>query len=336
MPAIGIGLPRQRLRWALLASLLLHLLAAGNVALLRWPLDDAPTRLDVSLAASPAPPARPASPRPEPRRSDPPPSPVPAPSEDPVPPAQEAAAPAPPLAAANPIPAEPPPESGSTSTLLPTQGELRYRLYWGKSRWLAGQAVHHWRIDNGYYRLSSTVRTTGLFALLRPFEMIESAQGQLIGDKLRPLQFSTQFNGQTPNLAMFNWEKGSYRWFGAKGSFTQPLPARAYDKISFLYQLALARERKDMFPAQITLGWHLEAFAIEDMGLEEVDIEGTPHIATHLRRTAVADGAADIDIWLSATRSLPIKMVYASRSGDRFEQLIAADSIPGEEDSAWK
>lgn len=329
----------MRLTTALLASLLAHLALLGNLANFRWPAappDDGPV-LHARLSAEPAkqrlaaateraelPPAMP--PRAQPQRA----------MESAPPPFDEIprVEPAPMLAEEVPAAAvEAPPvatEANNESPLrgLPPGGTLVYRFYWGKSRWLAGQAIHQWFVDHQSYVLSSQVTTTGLFGLLHPVRLVETSQGMVVGGRLRPQMFITQLDDHPPAIGYFNWEKAYYRWYRRDAqTFTQPLPANAYDKISFLYQLYIDTSR-DAFPSpHITTGRRLEAYDIRNLGVEEVDIDGSPHAAIHLTRVRPSADLEQIDIWLSLRDKLPVKMSYANQAGDYFEQLITADSL---------
>jgi len=212
---------------------------------------------------------------------------------------------------------------------LPPNGKLVYRFYWGKSRWLAGLAIHQWVIENGNYTLSSTVSTTGLFQFFHPIKMVEIAKGKIIGDTLRPMEFSTQFNENPPAVAIFDWGTGLYRWSRGKAFFSQPLSRNSYDKISYLYQLYLTQEKEKYLSPEITIGRRLEHYDILNLGVEDVEIDGMPHQAVHLKRATTAPDMEKIDIWLStAMNNFPLKMTYENRAGDYFEQLIAIDSLP--------
>lgn len=212
---------------------------------------------------------------------------------------------------------------------LPPSGELIYKFYWGKSRWLAGLAVHQWVIENGYYTLSSKVSTTGLFGLFHPTRLIEISKGIMLDEGLRPLQFFTQLNENPPAVAIFDWERGYFRWFRDKASFSQPLSANSYDKISYLYQLYLTPQKEKFLSPDITTGRRLEHYDIQNLGVEELDIDGTVHPAIHLKRATSSADMEHVDIWLSTTRhNLPVKMTYSNNAGDHFEQLISLDSIP--------
>lgn len=230
----------------------------------------------------------------------------------------------------SPIPLNPPKQNSDKLTQhLPPSGELIYKFYWGKSRWLAGLAVHQWVIENGYYTLSSKVSTTGLFGLFHPTQLIETSKGIIIDERLRPLQFSTQLNENPPALAIFDWDRGFFRWFRGKASFTQPLSANSYDKISYLYQLYLTPQNEKFLTPDITMGKRLEHYEIQNLGVEELDIDGTVHPAIHLKRATSSADMDHVDIWLSTTRNnLPVKMTYSNNAGDHFEQLISLDSMP--------
>jgi len=337
--------PKHRLvspfGWALLTSVLLHLAVIGNVVHWRCPLANTavalppPLELHLAAAADTAAPA--ASPIAPARRALPTPA-APAPAAPVPPPAVEntlsAVLPEPmltvpppdPMTIAPTLPAAPTPPSAARR--LPQSGTLSYRFFWGKARWLAGEASQQWLIEDDRYTLSSTVTTTGLFGLLRPFHMVETAKGNVVGDRLRPLQFTMQLNNDMRMVAMFNWEKGYFRWYDGRVANTQPLPANSYDKISLLFQLYIDRGIERLAALHLSLGRRLEASVVEDRGLEEVDIDGTAHVARHLHRPGSAADPGAVDIWLSHAYGLPVKMSYANGNEVYFEQVITADSLP--------
>jgi len=333
----------RRMAWALLASLLLHLALVGDLAmLLRWqpgatPFPYAPlnayltpavagTSFPVAIERSSPPSeaphrfeAEPAFQLPLPRSAD-------VISIEPAGARQEESP-----AYANDIPvAQSPAEQTSERDLqrLPASGKLVYQFYWGKSRWLAGLATHQWVVDNGNYTLSSTVSTTGLFGLIHPVRLVETSQGTVAGDSLRPQMFITQLNEHPPAVSYFNWDKGYFRWYRGAASFTQSLPASAYDKISFLYQLYLTPLKEGSRSTAITVGRRLEHYEISNLGVEEIDVDGKTYPAHHLKRITTSADMEQVEIWLSTRDNLPVKMVYSNAAGDHFEQLIAAESIP--------
>ena len=335
----------RRLAWALLVSLLLHSVLVADVSSLHWwqPAAPAPTPVLLDVLILPQEVPDPPSAAPRQMAPEPPPQPAqpPAPepessaassvietsitAEPPQVPQEQSPANA---AQVSPSQASAKQNDDSVSQRLPAGGTLAYRFYWGKSRWLAGQAIHRWTIENGNYTLSSTVSTTGIFQLLHPLILVETSKGTIVGDTLRPLQFSTQLNDYPQAVAIFDWDKGNYRWFRGKASFVQPLSRNSYDKISYLYQLYLAREKERYFSPEITMGRHLEHYTILNLGAEEVEIDGTLYPALHLARATTSAEMEKIDIWLSTTLNyLPLKMIYANQAGDHFEQLITPDSL---------
>jgi len=328
----------RRLAWALAASLLLHLALVGDLVRPNWWHPDSSPNLHHSLSVElavhersfPAAVARPFPPAQLPHRLETEPA-----FEQPLPLAENAISIDVGLAQQDENPDSPiealqvPVEQtiGGTLQRLPSSGKLVYRFYWGKSRWLAGLATHQWVVDNGNYTLSSTVSTTGLFGLIHPVRLVETSQGVVVGDRLRPQMFITQLNEHPPAISYFNWNKGYFRWYRGTASFTQTLPASAYDKISFLYQLYLTPLKENSYATAIAMGRQLEHYEIRNLGVEEVDIDGLAYPSHHLKRIATSADAEQVEIWLSTRDNLPIKMVYSNSAGDHFEQLIAAESI---------
>jgi len=333
----------RRLAWALAASLLLHLALVGDLVRPNWRYPDSSSNLQHPLSVElapvahersfPAAVARSFPPAQLPHRFEAEPA-----FEQPLPLTENVISidagrvpqdenPDPPIEAVQ-VPVEQ--TTGGTLQRLPSSGKLVYQFYWGKSRWLAGLATHQWVVDNGNYTLSSTVSTTGLFGLIHPVRLIETSQGTIAGDRLRPQMFITQLNEHPPAISYFNWDKGYFRWYRGAASFTQTLPASAYDKISFLYQLYLTPLKDDSYATAITMGRRLEPYEIRNLGIEEVDVDGLAYPSHHLKRITTSADSEQIEIWLSTRDNLPIKMVYSNSAGDHFEQLIAAESIPVE------
>ena len=327
-----------RLAWALLASLLIHLALVGDLVRPNWwRHPDSSSNLHHPLSVELASPER-SFPAAAARRFPSAPHPLEAARtfEQPLPLAENAVSidvvqaqqdenPDPPIEAA-PAPAEQ--TTGGTLQRLPSSGTLEYRFYWGKARWLAGLATHQWVVDGGNYTLSSSVSTTGLFGLIQPVRLVETSQGSVVGDRLRPQMFITQLNEHPPAISYFNWTKGYFRWYRGTASFTQTLPASAYDKISFLYQLYLTPLKVDSYATAITTGRQLEHYEIRNLGVEEIEIDGKLYPSHHLKRITTSADMEQIEIWLSTRDNLPVKMTYSNSAGDHFEQLIAAESIP--------
>lgn len=335
----------RRLAWAVLASLLVHCVVIGGLASPRWWRVASQVPPDSPLEVRLAPPAgekifplvvksdTPPEEDPErPETGQVPPFPLQHPDEPvSIEPAPQASPPSP----GEPVETEAPESrvpghttTGHLAQRLPPSGTLVYQFYWGRSRWLAGLATHQWVIENGYYTLTSSVTTTGLFGLIHPTRLVETSQGSVVGDRLRPQMFVTQLNEFAPAIAYFNWHKGHFRWYRGAISFTQPLPADAYDKISFLYQLYLTPNWETFHSVDITMGRRLEHYEIQNLGVDEIDIGGKVYPAIHLKRATTSAAIEQVEIWLSIDDNLPLRMIHSNNAGDQFEQLISADSIP--------
>lgn len=338
--------PSVRFAWALLASLLIHLALIGNMARLDWWQTTQPgnvtSPLEIQLSPTPGENKLPTAkerirpldqptptPQEEPELSIPAPSPI-VEKVISIDPAEEKQDESPAVSLETPpSPIPPEPINDQVAQRLPPSGKLIYKFYWGEARWLAGQAVHQWVIEKGSYTLSSTVTTTGLVGLFRPIKLVETAQGIVVGGRLRPLKFTSQWNENPAAVSLFVWDKGYFLWSRGNASFTQPLSPNSYDKISYLYQLYISAQKEDFFSPDITLGRRLEHYDIQDLGTEELEIDGEIQLSIHLKRATSSPEMENIDIWLSTTRNnLPIKMTYSNKSGDHYEQLISLDSIP--------
>jgi hypothetical protein len=332
-----------RLAGSLLASLLLHLALVVDISELHWPQATGPATpaapLEVrfsplsSLKVKPAPTTQrlpPVKPTTRTQTSEEAHIPQPLPVVENIISGELTAVPPAPTFVAPPESSPAPSAEPQKTTIqrLPASGKLVYQFYWGEARWLAGRAVHEWVVEGDRYSFSSNVTTTGLFALLHPTRLVETANGLVVGGRLRPLHFSTQLNDYPPILAVFNWQKNYFHWYRNQAAFTQNLPADAYDKISFLYQLYLAEDKDRLSSAHVSTGKELEQYDIENLGRVELEIEGRIFPTLHLRKPASAANSDVIDVWLSTTHKLPIKITQSNTAGYHFEQVISVESMP--------
>ena len=315
---------------AFLASTLLHAAALLGPG---WVLPgssepDPPPTIDAVLArpparAEPAAEARPV-PRPHPNKPRPPsaaqpvvatdsPAPVVAAAAPPVEPPPVAVAPAPTPEPAVPVPAQ---------TSLPGKGRMRYVVTRGEGGFVIGQSIHTWEHDGFSYRLKSLTETTGLAAVFKPVQVLQSSQGEVSADGLRPREFRHERIGGI-DTATFDWLNRFVTYAGRRESIV----GGTQDMLSMYYQIVLLAPKSGMLDMPIATGRKLENYRFEVLG-EEVLTFPTGERRTLRVRTRSGDDT--IELWLrtgdaASARGLPLKIRFTDRKGEIFDQV--ADNV---------
>ncbi|MBM3392511.1 MAG: DUF3108 domain-containing protein [Betaproteobacteria bacterium] len=275
------------------------------------------------LAPQPAPPPLPRA-QPQPRRMPAPPVAEPAPPS--AEPAPQAEAPAPPVAAppaaATPVPVDLPWPRQGRIVFAVTRGE-------GEQGMQLGQSTHAWRHDGIGYRLETVSETTGLVALFRTMRIVQTSEGRVGPEGLLPETFSVERNGKAAEGARF--DRAAMKI--ALTSAGQPrreaaLAGMAQDLASQIYQIGLygAAARVDML---IATGKNVGRYAYEAVGDETLATRFGPLRTWHVKTPAMP-GENAMELWLAQDyRNLPVRIRFADRKGDVYEQNAVELEIDG-------
>jgi hypothetical protein len=228
-------------------------------------------------------------------------------------PATENASATPPAGALEAAPAQP----AVPSDRLPPNGRILFRVDWGDSGFVIGSARQEWTIEDGRYRLVSTVETTGLAALFRSVDIDMESVGRISGDGLQPEVFGVRRSGKKAReRALFDWETLRLRVNEANDYALAP---GAQDLLSFYYQLGfldVAPQRTVSLP--LATGKKYSVYPLENLGDEAVELPLGTLVTRHLR----SPGERLTDIWLAYEyRLLPVKIRHVDDKGKVFVQV---------------
>jgi Protein of unknown function (DUF3108) len=332
---------RRTLAWALLASLLVHLLLILGTPRIEVesPSDtEAPLTVSARLALPPTPrpvdaPAPrtvkprsraarpsslPAAPPAEPREETPAPEPV---TEAPPAIEEETALPDIPFARRAP----PPPPAAVT---LPESADLEYVVFYGEGGFRAGRATHSWRLDGDRYTIRSAVEASGIVSLFYSGQMIHYSEGRLTAQGLRPDRYSLQRGtaDRTETLA-FDWDKLSAVQHYQGVNLQIGMVPGTQDQVSFLHQLPFVLAGESPFSLVIATPRKTEFYEVQVVGMETVRTDAGDIPALHVRRAARED-ASSMDVWLARDLYyLPIKLKLRDNKGNLFEQVLATAKV---------
>jgi len=210
--------------------------------------------------------------------------------------------------------AAPPPGS----IRFPRSGRLEYSVTIGSPPTPVGRATYAWEADEGAYRLSLTAETTGLVGLLRRVRVVQTSEGRITPDGLRPDAFSMDRGGPSARneFARFDWAARQLT-FGYPGTIqTAALGAGTQDTLSLILQFAfvpIGDGRRDVL---LATGRKLHVQTYERVGEEVVETADGDWRAWHLRRVRAQAGDEGYDMWLATDRPfLPVRIRWTDRRG---------------------
>jgi uncharacterized protein DUF3108 len=341
-----LGDHRKTLLWALLASLLIHLLLIlGTPRIDFGSSQDAESPLTLSATLTSPPPvpeprvaptrraSKPAheAPRPRPLPAPPPqepaatapePVPVPVPVEE-APPPVEGLAPLPDIPFAKRTP--PPPPSAVT---LPESADLEYAVFYGDSGFRAGRATHSWRLDGERYTIRSAVEASGIVSLFYSGRMIHQSEGRLTAQGLRPERYSLQRG--TPD----RMESASFDWANLRSNMSfsgvilqSDLLPGTQDQVSFLHQLPFLLAGESPYSLVIATPRKTNSYEVQVVGKETIKTDAGEIPTLHVRRAARED-ASSMDVWLAPDLYyLPVKLRLRDNKGNLFQQVLTAANV---------
>ena len=234
----------------------------------------------------------------------------PASSASPVETPPVAAPPAPDVVPADPAP---PPV---VPIALPGKGRVRYVITRGEGGFVVGQSVHTWEHDGQTYKLQSVTETTGIAAIFKPARVVQSSQGEVTAEGLKPREFRHERVGGL-DTASFDWARRVVAYAGRE----EGLAAGTQDMLSMYYQVVLLAPKSGALDMPIATGRKLESFRIETVGEEVVVL---PAGERRAMRSRIRSGNDTIDLWIAPDmRGLPLKIRFTDRKGEIFDQLAA-------------
>ena len=201
------------------------------------------------------------------------------------------------------------------NSTLPGPGRVRYVITRGESGLVVGQTVHTWEHDGLAYRAQSVAETTGLAALFKPARVMQSSEGELTAEGLKPHEFRHQ-RVVGLDTASFDWARRVVAYAGRE----QAVVPGTQDMLSMYYQLVLLAPQSGALEVPIATGRKLESFRIEVLGEETVALPAGERRAMRLRTRS---GGDSIELWIAADmRGLPVKIRFTDRKGEIFDQIV--------------
>jgi hypothetical protein len=172
---------------------------------------------------------------------------------------------------------------------------------------------------NGHvYELTESWKGKGIFALRgtakRTSRGVVSAQG------LKPLEFTDERTGRSTARAQFDWNAKTVTMQYRGAPRSEPLPAHAQDRLSFMFGFAFAPPRSGsefIFDLLDGRGQSKHVYAVD--GRAQLKTPAGEFNAVKLVRP---DTDELVEIWLAPELSyLPVRILAVSKDGTRYDQV---------------
>ena len=180
------------------------------------------------------------------------------------------------------------------------------------------EIVERLEYSGGNYTLTETWKGKGFYALLGSARRV--SQGTIVKNVLRPREFFDERSGRDTARAWFDWQAWTLtmQYKGQKGS--EPLPANAQDRLSFLLALSLVPGNADSVSYSIADGKGLSRHTYRVMGRERIKIPAGEFDAVKVARNS--DNNESAELWLASQYGhIPLRLLVIEKNGDRFDQV---------------
>lgn len=226
-----------------------------------------------------------------------------------------------PSTAPRPLAAVPPADSRKPGVATwPAQGSIRYRVMYGEGGFEVGEALHDWTHDDKRYRMSVTVKTTGVMGLLRSLQYEQRSEGRIGPKGLVPEHFRVEQSGKKPETAEFDWNTAQVTMRRGSRTRTAPVERGDQDLLSLWHQIGLTDTAALPDQLQVVSGKSATPSVLERVGAERLVLP-IGRLDTQRLRTRALSGKLSIDVWLAPEYgTLPVRIRITDDKGDVLDQ----------------
>jgi hypothetical protein len=206
--------------------------------------------------------------------------------------------------------------AGAAAAEPPPRLELVFALTRNGSA--MAEVVERLEYSGGNYQLTETWKGRGLYALLGSARRV--SQGSVAQGTLRPREFFDERSGRDTARAWFDWKTHTLTMQYKGNRASEPLPANAQDRLSFLFALSFVPGSAESVSYTIADGKGLSRHVYKVAGRERVKTPAGEFDAIKVSRQGADRESAEL--WLAAQRNyIPVRLLVVEKDGTRYEQV---------------
>jgi len=210
----------------------------------------------------------------------------------------------------------------------PSAGEIKYDVMRGENGMKLGEGRHGWEHDGSRYRMQTKLETTGLVGLLYSFNYVQTSEGEVADNGLRPVYFSVERSDRDTESATFDWDDKSVLIERRRDrKDTHDIASGDQDVLSVWHLVGL-RNGADL-PEKLSLvtNRRVSDATLEVIGTESVRLPMGTVEALRVRAKATS-GQLTIDMWLSKDHHLlPVRLLIEDDEGEVLDQQAVSVKI---------
>ena len=173
--------------------------------------------------------------------------------------------------------------------------------------------------QNNRYSLRNEVEAKGFVSLFYWNKLVQTSEGLVSPDGLKPTNYHYQFGSKIDNLALFDWESKKIITTVNGKSNEYDLLEGSQDMLSFMYQFMFEPPLTKM-KIYITNGKNYKSYDYAYIGDELIETEADKIISMHIAKFNYSNEER-IDLWLAKDfRYIPIKIRKTEKDGSILDQ----------------
>lgn len=206
--------------------------------------------------------------------------------------------------------------AGAAQAAPPARVEIASQIIRNGSA--VAEVVYRMQHDGRAYELTETWQGKGIFALRGSAK--RTSRGVVSAEGLRPLEFTDERTGRRTARAQFDWKAKTVTMQYRGDPRSEPLPAHAQDRLSFMFGFAFAPPHSGsrfVFDLLDGRGQSQHVYAVD--GRAQLKIPAGEFNAVKLVRP---DTDEVVEIWLAPELSyLPVRVLAVNKDGTRYDQV---------------
>jgi len=198
---------------------------------------------------------------------------------------------------------------------LPARLEITYDILRADSR--IAEIKAQLERNGESYRITESWHGKGIFALLG--KATRTSQGAITPKGPRPKEFTDERSGRDTARAWFDWAANTLTMRYKGKQRTEPMPANAQDRLSFVLAFSFAPPATKSMPLALVDGRGVSYHVYQLGGRDRVQTGAGEFDAHKIWREK--DGER-MEIWLAdSLGGLPVRMLVIEKSGTRWDQV---------------
>jgi hypothetical protein len=211
---------------------------------------------------------------------------------------------------------------GAAWAAPPARVELTYDI--ARNDLKIAEVIYLLEHDAHSYRITETSKGRGILALRGTIR--RTSRGKVSEQGLRPEEFIDERTGRPTARAVFDWDAKTLTQQYKGEPRSEPLPARAHDRLAFAFDFAFAPRRNGEVAFDLFNGRGQSRHVYAPGGRSRIS---TPIGELEALRFVRESGDERTEIWLaSELSSLPVRIVVSEKDGTRYEQVVTKITPP--------